>query len=281
MSIEDPFCLKQSLSRNLMTQTNKYIISVISKSCLYFVQNTQIICKQQTAEENKSYKIVDRLIDETGISDARKAKKELENTSDNESDSDQDEEDKDSSLDSEDDSDNEMVQEFLKDNQNDTTKKPKTSKDQEKIMNNLKDNLNHMLKITNLEGQGASSFETYSSLSTPLDLDQKRCFNFNEESLSEQEPTGKSLDLYELNMDSIKYEKNLNEKFKSILNESNCNDSVKACLDELVDKVVEFYEIVYDSMPNLSLKNLPINEPNLNFNYKFSTNTLNFAKVII
>jgi terminal uridylyltransferase len=41
MAIEDPFLLKQSLSRNLMTQTNKHIIYVISKACLYFVNTTR------------------------------------------------------------------------------------------------------------------------------------------------------------------------------------------------------------------------------------------------
>lgn len=43
MCIEDPFYLKQSLSKGLITQTNKYIVNVIAKACMHFVLSTQNI----------------------------------------------------------------------------------------------------------------------------------------------------------------------------------------------------------------------------------------------
>jgi terminal uridylyltransferase len=93
MAIEDPFSLKQSLSRNLLTQTNKYIINVISKSCLYFVLNTHCIIENLQMEPNikeEKYKIVEKLIAETGILDARKTNGLLEEDHD---DQDEDEND--------------------------------------------------------------------------------------------------------------------------------------------------------------------------------------------
>ena len=86
MAIEDPFSLKQSLSRNLLTQTNKYIINVFSKSCLYFVANTHNYTDVEAtaaAREFKEFKeekckIVDKLVAETGILDAKKTNSELD-----------------------------------------------------------------------------------------------------------------------------------------------------------------------------------------------------------
>lgn len=43
MCIEDPFYLKQSLSKNLISQTNKYIVNVFAKTCISFVFNTHSI----------------------------------------------------------------------------------------------------------------------------------------------------------------------------------------------------------------------------------------------
>lgn len=43
MCVEDPFYLKQNLSKSLITQTNKYIVNVIAKTCLSFVFNTHSI----------------------------------------------------------------------------------------------------------------------------------------------------------------------------------------------------------------------------------------------
>ena len=73
MAIEDPFSLKQSLSRNLLTQTNKYIINVFSKSCLYFVMNTHCYTDPTNLDpKEERCKIVDKLVAETGILDAKK-----------------------------------------------------------------------------------------------------------------------------------------------------------------------------------------------------------------
>ena len=93
MAIEDPFSLKQSLPRNLLTQTNKYIINVISKSCLYFVLNTHCVIENLQTEpgiKEEKFKIVEKLIAETGILDAKKTNGLLEDDHD---DQDEDEND--------------------------------------------------------------------------------------------------------------------------------------------------------------------------------------------
>ncbi|CAF0866293.1 unnamed protein product [Brachionus calyciflorus] len=260
ISIEDPFYLKQSLSRNLMTQTNKYIISVISRACLYFVNSTHYKTSQANELEGKSVNIVDNLIEETKIYDARKARKDLENTSDISSDT----EDSDSelSLDGDDEQQSESI-EFLTDNK----KNLKSTK--------LDKELNKMLKITNLDsesnGQGpslVSSIDTYSPISTPNQAEKVEKFNFEQEF---------SRPVFDLNMDSINYEDNLNDKFNSVLNLSCPKDEVSSCLNDLVDLVVDKYENVYDLMPNLKLTNL-IWDKNQTFAFKFTQSTLNFAK---
>jgi len=75
MAIEDPFLLKQSLSRNLLTQTNKHIIHVISKACLYFVSVTKGLSVIGTGTTGD--KIIERLISDTGIIEAKKRNKGL------------------------------------------------------------------------------------------------------------------------------------------------------------------------------------------------------------
>lgn len=100
MSIEDPFYFKQSLSKNLINQTNKYIINVFSKTCLYFVLNTQALNLLDSingtlsinSDNNNHRKIVDDLIIETGINDARKISREMDNFTDTDTESDSDSE---------------------------------------------------------------------------------------------------------------------------------------------------------------------------------------------
>jgi len=70
MAIEDPFLLKQSLSRNLLTQTNKHVIYVISKACLYFVNVTRGLSVSGSGTAGE--KIVEKLILDTGILEAKK-----------------------------------------------------------------------------------------------------------------------------------------------------------------------------------------------------------------
>lgn len=53
LCIEDPFYLKQNLSRRVITQTNKYIANVIAKTCLYFVHQTQ--CIDLIEDDSKRY----------------------------------------------------------------------------------------------------------------------------------------------------------------------------------------------------------------------------------
>jgi hypothetical protein len=78
ISIEDPFCLKQSLSRNLANLTSKYVINIVRKSCIYFSKNTQSLKSNTTLSKSSDYdqtdkhKLIDRLIEETGITEARK-----------------------------------------------------------------------------------------------------------------------------------------------------------------------------------------------------------------
>ena len=67
-SVEDPFHLNQNLSRNLPSMTNKYIVNIVRKSCLYFTNSTL----QLKSAEASNYKIIEQLIDETGIQDAKK-----------------------------------------------------------------------------------------------------------------------------------------------------------------------------------------------------------------
>lgn len=93
MAIEDPFSLKQSLSRNLLTQTNKYIINIISKSCLYFVLHTHCVIENLQVEVNlkeEKCNIVEKLIAETGILDAKKSNGLLEEDHDDQEDEDDD-----------------------------------------------------------------------------------------------------------------------------------------------------------------------------------------------
>ena len=61
MAIEDPFMLNVNLSRHLMTQTNKHIINVFCRACLYFAGTS-------TSGE----RVVEKLVAETGLGDLKK-----------------------------------------------------------------------------------------------------------------------------------------------------------------------------------------------------------------
>jgi hypothetical protein len=75
ISIEDPYNMRQSLSRNLANLTSKYIINIIRKSCVYFSANTHSIRgggDSSSGAPKETFKLIDRLIEETGIAEARK-----------------------------------------------------------------------------------------------------------------------------------------------------------------------------------------------------------------
>lgn len=298
MSIEDPFCLKQSLSRNLMTQTNKYIILVISKACLYFVQNAHSNSQKlntEQKEDEKVSKIVESLIDETGILDARKAKKELENGSEIESGEEDDDEDEDETESEDDklsDSETELMEHlvgFLNDSE--------TNKNKNKKSKNLNKRLNQMLKITNLDlkqdslGPSLSSMDTNSSLSTPLETEAHKFIFINdneEDSIGREEDEIVEEDYFDQSLNSLGLnepnEIGLNEKFKSLQHESSLNDHCKLCLNDLVNKVVEIHEAIFDDqMPNVQLKSYndcsSTKISDLNLSFKFTPSALNISRV--
>ena len=246
ISIEDPFCLKQSLSRNLMTQTNKYIISVISKACLYFVHNCQyraLVAKD--TDRKLSVSIVDQLAEETGILDARKARNNLENASDLESEVDE------SDL-SESDTESDYL--YKKDN---------------------KQNLD-----SDSNGQGPSltstSADNYSSLSTPFEIEPSEKFSFDENKFANKKTS--SLDVSTSSVDlsqfsSIKYEENLNKKFQFL---SISMDQVNNCLQNLIDRVVDRMSMDCECVPNVKLA---VNSSSQTFVFKFTQGSINFAKM--
>lgn len=352
IAIEDPFSLKQSLSRNLMTQTNKYIINVISKTCLYFVSNTHCYSdsKLEIIKSDK-YKIVDKLIEETGILDARKSNKELdedvdeydENYMDNVENDDVTVQHDDSFDEDEDDDEDDDLFYLKKKQKNDIKSVRKSEAPAEKLDNKLSKDIDSLLKLnefSSLNGQ-LSSIETTttsSSISTPvenLDLESNETENENNEENVDVEDvdldednenedddrdTGEEIEDLdreddddeddedeesentEENDDSDDYpaestiknkskyrldsnelaDKDLNSNFNDIMRQNNQN-VVKSCLRNLIEKVVELNESIYECIPVIDLKMLNTlgeNNKSKNFSclFKFTANDMGFAK---
>ena len=131
------------------------------------------------------------------------------------------------------------------------------------------------LKISSIDSENNVHMDTFTSLSTPLDLDQK--FSFDDE---DRRPkfnlSGTSLNVND--MDSIKYEENLNDKFRQALNLSSQVDEVTMYLNELIDSVVDKYENFYDSLPNVKLSSVSKLDKIVSFAFKFTQSPLNFCK---
>lgn len=260
LAIEDPFLFKQSLSRNLLTQTNKYIIYVMSKACMYFVSNTHSIkLKDESMSVIKNVKIVERLIEDTGILDARKKNKDFnfeidddfnDDNEENESDDDVNEQDNQSEDDGEDDNyynyqensdklEDLLQKKTLKPFRNKSSRTSKSSesdsyylgcKEYVKFEQKFNDNIDKILKLD--------------------------CNSTNENS---------SIDVLE---------QNAQNEFKIVNN----------CVKDLVSKVVSLYEAIYEQVPNVTLKLAAKYEPcspTIFNNFKLTTNSLGFQKVII
>jgi terminal uridylyltransferase len=350
IAIEDPFSLKQSLSRNLMTQTNKYIINVISKACLYFVSNMHCYSdsKLEIIKSDK-YKIVDKLIEETGILDARKSNKELdedvdeydENYMDTAENDDATVQHDDSFDEDEDDDEDDDLFYLKKKQKNDIKSVRKNGVPVEKLDNKLSKDIDSLLKLnefSSLNGQ-LSSIETTttsSSISTPVenlelesnetenenneendvedvdldednenedeintgeeieDLDQEdddddddedeESENTEENDDSDDYPTESTIrnkSKYRLDSNELA-DKNLNSNFNDVMRQ-NSQNVVKSCLKNLIEKVVELNESIYECIPAVDLKMLnKVGENNKSKNFsslfKFTANDMGFAK---
>lgn len=261
MSIEDPFYFKQSLSKNLITQTNKYITNVVSKTCINFVLTTHSINlidnEEQTAifsngksvlcellpNLNASNRIVEKLILETGITDARKSNQEVENLSENDDNSSSDEDSNSCSSSCSDTFEN--AQNEISDSEN--------SSGTDRNSNEF---------ICDVKSDGTFGVIRESS-------------KLNADLLTE------SLDTKLNILDKKSIVKNKNHK-----NENFCLAQVQQCLDNILDKVNESenHEIkeCEDEVPNLIITKMDLkNHINLNLNtyYKFTPNALGIPKV--
>jgi hypothetical protein len=103
ISIEDPFNLKQSLSRNLANLTSKYVVNIIRKSCMYFARSAHGLASGNVVNNSNTYKLIERLIEETGITEARKFSSSYNDSNDEE----EEEEEEEQEQEDEDDGDDE------------------------------------------------------------------------------------------------------------------------------------------------------------------------------
>ena len=68
-------------------------------------------------------------------------------------------------------------------------------------------------------------------------------------------------------------------------NLSDSKELIKNCLDDLIDQIVDEFELIYDNMPNLSLEKytetfVPFDEKTNKFLFKFTANSIGLSKVI-
>jgi hypothetical protein len=246
LAIEDPFLLKQSLSRNLMTQTNKHIIFVISKSCLYFVNSTKLLKleaenssgdnEQNEKSLSSSYKIVDKLVEDTGILDAKKKSNNLAEDLIEQSD-----ESEAFEID-----DGDVADDITTENNNED----KEHNESENCFNNEK----------------ADSFKM-NELTISKEINEK---------IEKVRQTLCKFSLNNQNQTEL-----LDENYSS--SSTCCELVVQNCLKDLLEKVVEIYESTYDQMPKTSLntnthyENCDRSQIN---NFKLTLNSLNLPKVI-
>jgi len=280
LAIEDPFLLKQSLSRNLMTQTNKYIIHVISKTCLYFVNNTQSLKINDDTDLANNSKIVDKLIEETGILEARKKNKDFYVNGENMIDE----------LDFNDENDNESEDE----NDDDVI----FEDEDENYFNSFQENNEELCDL----------FQSKKS--------RKSITNRNANSKSSRNSKSSESDSNFANREKIKFEKKLSDNLDKILkldfnsdllNENLTTSSLSSpdtnarvssvpcllandestkliydCLKDIINKVVNICEAVHEPIPNVGLKTLNVHEsynPSLFSLFKLTSNALGFQKV--
>lgn len=296
LAVEDPFSLKQSLSRNLLTETNKFIITTISKCCLYFVTKTDnhliINCSNNLSNHNNNdnLNIVDNLISETGIIEARKTNKQLDE--ENEEDEFDDSEDEDEENDQDEIND---VEEISDDDENDIL-----YNENFKLKKNVKEDELIKLKDMNLVDEPCS-IETRSSISIPL-KQQNGCFDSHDDiisyddldddvilSTSEDSVSDKNYHIKaDTNRNSLNYLIIRNKTRSRSYTTDNLSDSkelIKNCLDDLIDQIVDEFELIYDNMPNLSLEKytetfVPFDEKTNKFLFKFTANSIGLSKVI-
>ena len=316
MAIEDPFSLKQNLSRNLLTQTNKYIINIIRKSCIYFVLNTHCIIESvssSNANEEKT-KIVEKLIGETGILDARKTNGLLDEDCD-----DQGEEHLDTN---EHNGDDYHTGDSAEENDDDLNyfNKTKATKSKEKTKSSMKknetvDKLNEINKEFNtlklkfkshshehLDKAISADFlivQESSESTTPIqghesdDLDLEEDDSEDEDSekngehFLEDEETGDDV-LSSTDTDECENSEDLLFKVekKSISIETKqefpsgneCELAAKACINYLLKRVVKINEMFYEQIPNVMIKTVKAQKQQSQIYFKLSANSIGFPR---
>jgi hypothetical protein len=291
LAIEDPFSLKQSLSRNLLTETNKFIITTISKCCLYFITKTDnhliINCSSNLCnhQNNDNLNIVDNLISETGIIEARKTNKQL--------DEENEEDDFNDSEDEEEDEDENDADEISDDDENDII-----YNENFKLKNKIKEDELMKLKDMNLIDEPCS-IETRSSLSIPLkqnddshddmvsydDIEDDVILSASDDSTSDKIDHSKADKTRNLS-NYIVIRKKTRSRSYTTDDPSDSQELIKNCLDDLIDQIVDEFELIYDNMPNLSLEKytetfVPFDEKTNKYFFKFTANSIGLTKVKI
>jgi hypothetical protein len=297
LAVEDPFSLKQSLSRNLLTETNKFIITTISKCCLYFVTKTDnhlIINGNNNScnhQNNDNLSIVDNLISETGIIEARKTNKQLDEEN-------EDDEFDDSEDEAEENADENDAQE-ISDDDDDDDENDIIYNENFKLKKKIK--VDELIKIKDMNLiDEPSSIETRSSLSIPI-KQQNGCFDSHDDMVSyddleddvilsaSDDSTSDKNDILKADKipNTVNYLVIRNKTRSRSYTADNLIDSkgvIKNCLDDLIDQIVDEYELIYDIIPNLNLEIyketfVPSNDKSNKYLFKFTANSIGLSKV--
>lgn len=273
VAIEDPFLLKQSLSRNLVTQTNKYIIQCISKACLHFVNNTHNL--KSTAGSNatsvKAQKIVDKLIEETGILEAKKKSKEFMTNDENLDDDENDEIDESDDDENENDVDDDDV-EF--------------EEEDEAYFNGYQENNDELFEL--FGGKKLRQKPKLPRVSKSSESDSNYVGYCNREKLKFEKKLSDNLDkVLKLDFNSDLVSESFTTTSSSdtaspVLNAQDDLKLVSECLKDLIDRVAYLHETIYEQMPNVCLKVLTKDasfNPTISSLFKLTIDSLGFQKV--
>jgi terminal uridylyltransferase len=277
MAIEDPFSLKASLSRNLLTQTNKHIINVFSKSCFSFVLNTHSCCCPQESVDSSSlvetkatnykalvepkYKIVDKLIAETGILDAKR----------NNCDVDEDYND-----------DFDLVLDIIENGATEeddlfyfNNKTAKISKnnhlkksDSTSVGKLVKEIDSLLLKSSSVENQ-----EDDDENELEEDIESEECIESDFRSSTSGDTDDDEDD--EIFLPAVS--KSITTASTAAESEGGVESVVKSCLNYIVKRVVELNELYYEKIPNTVLT-MWQKSGSTSSNFRFTANNLGFAK---
>lgn len=264
MSIEDPFYTNQSLSRHLSSQTNKFIITAINKTCLYFGQLTHQLSNVPSTNSCSTIKekIVEKLIEETGINEARKFVCKNMNMEENEYDEEEEENEED---------ENGLDDELVNENEEE-----EVDYNDETISDDYGFDLDENEDVTEEVGEDEEFDDDAEIVNSKLDA-----INLNARSSTSQSDD----DLVKTR--NVKVTQT-GQKSGSIEN------LVKNCVNDLLDNVIQ--NLFYDTVPSLNVNKSKLFLTSVNVisnstingstsktktNYNFTANAIGLAQVTI